>query len=181
MSDSRTRLLAAARNILRRDGYAKLTMERVSAQSRVAKTTLYRHWPSKARLCMDLYLDEAARVLRDPDTGDIGRDLREIAAMVVRLQTRTVAGPAFVGLISEAHADRKTFSAFTTRRRELTRRVLDRGKSRGQLRRDTDIDLVIDALGGAVTFRLLQGHAPLGRRFTDRLIDLILQGCKEGP
>ena len=43
------------------------------------------------------------------------------------------------------------------------------------------IDLFIDALGGAVTFRLLQGHAPLDARFTKGLIQLLLKGCaKEG-
>ena len=178
-NDRRGRLLAAASEILRRDGYAKLTMERVSAKSGIAKTTLYRHWPTKARLCMDLYVEAAARELRDPDTGDVGRDLKEIARTVVRVQTRTVAGPAFIGLISEAQADPQTFAAFSARRRELTRAVLKRAIDRGELRRDTNIDLVIDALGGAVTFRLLQRHAPLDNRFVDALIALVLNGCKQ--
>src|SRR5216110_304961 len=89
---TRERARAAASRILRRDGYARLTMERVAAESGVAKTTVYRRWPTKAALCMDLYLDVAQRELRDPDTGDVFRDLKAIAATVVRLQTRTVAG-----------------------------------------------------------------------------------------
>ena len=59
-------MLSAAREILQRDGYAGLTMERVAAESGVAKTTLYRRWPTKAALCMALYLDVAGRELRDP-------------------------------------------------------------------------------------------------------------------
>src|SRR5262245_47647816 len=102
---TRERVLSAARRILRREGYARLTMERVAAESGVAKTTLYRHWPTKAALCMDLYLDVAARELQDPDTGDVARDLQRIADAVVRLQTRTVAGPAFLGLLAEAQLD----------------------------------------------------------------------------
>ncbi|HYR86150.1 MAG TPA: hypothetical protein VE422_18835 [Terriglobia bacterium] len=35
----------------------------------------------------------------------------------------------------------------------------------------------VDALGGAVTFRLLQGHAPLTTKFTNALITLLLAGC----
>src|SRR5438477_2032699 len=99
---TRERALAAASRILRRDGFARLTMERVAAESGVAKTTVYRSWPTKAALCMDLYLDISARELRLPDTGDVASDLRRIAATVVRLQTQTVAGPAFLGLVAEA-------------------------------------------------------------------------------
>ena len=156
-------------------------MERVAAESGVAKTTLYRHWPTKAALCMDLYLEEAGRELRDPDTGDVAADLASIVNGVVRLQTRTVAGPAFVGLIAEAQinpASREAFLAeFAHRRREITRRVLERAIARGEVRADVDVDLVIDLLGGATTFRLLQGHAPLNRKFADALVALVLRGA----
>jgi AcrR family transcriptional regulator len=179
---TRERVVAAAIGILRRDGYAALTMERVAADSGVAKTTLYRRWPTKAALCMDLYLDVAQRELSDPDTGDVARDLKTIAATVVRLQTRTVAGPALIGLIAEAHLNPDTHAAFLAefadRRRAVTRRVLARAIERGQIRRGTDIDLVIDAIGGAVTFRLLQRHAPLTTMFTDALVDLVMAGCR---
>src|SRR5688572_12180122 len=178
----RTGVLTAAADILRRNGYAGLTMERVATESRVAKTTLYRSWPTKAALCMDLYLDVAGRELRDPDTGDVARDLRTIAETVMNLQKQTVAGPAFIGLIAEAQVNPETRSAFLAefaeRRRELTRAVLRRAIARGQLRADTDIDLVIDVIGGATMFRLLQGHAPLSKQFTDAVVALVLSGCE---
>lgn len=181
---NRTRdvVLAATERILRDDGYAHLTMERVAAESGVAKTTLYRRWPTKAALCMELYLEIAGRELHVPDTGDLAGDLRVIADAVVRLQTRTIAGPAFLGLIAEAQINpesRRAFVAeFAERRRTVTREVLARAKRRGEIPRDADIDLIIDALGGAVTFRLLQGHAPLTKKFTKALVELVLYGCK---
>jgi AcrR family transcriptional regulator len=178
---TRDRVLSAAAQILARDGYSRLTMERVAAESGAAKTTIYRRWPTKASLCMDLYLDVADRELHDPDTGRVATDLQQIANTVVRLQTRTVAGPAFIGLIAEAQlnpATRDAFLAeFADRRRQVTRQVLRRAIDRGELRPDIDVDLVIDALGGAVTFRLLQGHAPLTTRFTTALVALLLSGC----
>jgi AcrR family transcriptional regulator len=179
---TRQRAVAAAARILQRDGYARLTMERVAAESGVATTTLYRRWPTKAALCMDLYLDVAQHELRDPDTGDVCRDLKTIAATVVRLQTGTVAGPALVGLIAETHLNPDTRGAFLAefaeRRRGVTRLVVRRAIARGELRPDTDVDLVIDAIGGAVTFRLLQRHAPLSTAFTNALVDLVLHGCR---
>jgi AcrR family transcriptional regulator len=176
------RALATAAEILRRDGYSRLTMERVAAESGVAKTTIYRRWPTKAALCMELYLEVAGRELHDPDTGDIASDLRHICNMVVRLQTRTVAGPAFIGLIAEALSNPESSASFLAefaeRRREITRRVLKRAIHRGEIRAETDVDLVIDTLGGATTFRLLQRHAPLSRKFADALVTLVLSGCK---
>lgn len=178
---TREKVLRAAGEILSREGYSRLTMERVAAESGVAKTTLYRRWPTKAALCMELYLDVAGRELHVPDAGDVTRDLRHIANGVVHLQTRTVAGPAFIGLIAEAQINpdsRKAFlKEFAERRREVTRKVLRRAIERGELRADTNVDLVIDALGGAVTFRLLQGHAPLTTKFTEGLVNLVLHGC----
>jgi AcrR family transcriptional regulator len=178
---TRDRVLSAAGRILRRQGYSRLTMERVASESGVAKTTLYRHWPTKAALCMDLYLDISGRELNLPDTGDVAGDLRHIANTVVHLQTRTVAGPAFLGLIAEAQVNPDTRAAFLAefaeRRRKVTRAVLQRAIQRREIRAGTDIDLVIDALGGAVTFRLLQGHAPLTTKFTNALIMLLLAGC----
>lgn len=157
-------------------------MEGVAARSGVAKTTLYRRWPTRAALCIELYLEVAGRELHDPDTGSVEKDLRSIANTVVHLQTRTVAGPAFVGLLVEAQANpaaaAKSLLEFSERRRELTRRVLRRAVKRGELRADTDIDLVVDALGGATTFRLLQRHAPLSRKFADALVTLVLSGCR---
>jgi AcrR family transcriptional regulator len=180
-ADTRARVLAAAGRILRDEGYARLTMERVAAESGAAKTTVYRRWPSKAALCMDLYLEVAGRELQAPDTGTVAGDLKQIADTVARIQTRTVAGPAFVGLIAEAQVNPETradfLAEFAERRREVTRSVLRRAVARGEVRAGTDVDLVIDVLGGAMTFRLLQGHAPLDARFTDALVRLVLTGC----
>ena len=174
--------MAAARRILLEEGYARLTMERVAQESRIAKTTIYRRWPTKAALCMDLYLGAALK-LHDPEAGDVASDLKSFAEDVVRLQTRTVAGPALVGLIAEAQINPDTngpfLAEFAVQRRSVTRLILRRAIERGELQPDTDIDLVIDALGGAITFRLLQGHAPINKKFTDELIDLVLCGCKE--
>ena len=174
-------MLAVAKEMRNRKGYTRLTIERVAAESGVAKTTLYRHWPTKAALCMDLYLEEAGRELHDPDTGAVAGDLLYLVNAVVRLQTKTVAGPAFLGMIAEAQINPETREAFLAefaeRRRAITRLVLERAVRRGEVRADVDLDLVIDLLGGATTFRLLQGHAPLNRKFAENLVALVLAGA----
>jgi predicted nucleotidyltransferase len=84
---------------------------------------------------------------------------------------------------SRANPESRTafLAEFAERRREMTRLVLRRAIQRGELRANTDIDLVIDALGGATTFRLLQGHAPLTTKFAHALVTLVLSGCRTAP
>jgi Tetracyclin repressor-like, C-terminal domain len=46
--------------------------------------------------------------------------------------------------------------------------------ARGELKRDTDPDLLIDALYGPLFYRWLQGHAPVDRKFVEALVDKII-------
>jgi hypothetical protein len=65
--------------------------------------------------------------------------------------------------------------------RDSTRSILRRAIAKGQVRRDLDVDLLIDVIGGATTFRLLQGHAPLNPRFAQSLVALVLLGAARRP
>jgi TetR/AcrR family transcriptional repressor of mexJK operon len=50
MAEKRTEVLRAARSILLRDGLGGTTLDRVAAEGRISKMTLYRHFPSKEAL-----------------------------------------------------------------------------------------------------------------------------------
>lgn len=50
--------------------------------------------------------------MHDPDAGDVASDIRDICKTVVRLQTRSVAGPAFIGLIAEALSNPESSASF---------------------------------------------------------------------
>ena len=50
MAEKRAEILRAARPILLRDGLGGTTLDRVAAEGRISKMTLYRHFPSKEAL-----------------------------------------------------------------------------------------------------------------------------------
>lgn len=50
MAEKRAEILRAARPILLRDGLGGATLDRVAAEGRISKMTLYRHFPSKEAL-----------------------------------------------------------------------------------------------------------------------------------
>jgi hypothetical protein len=66
-------ILAVARTMLSEGGYGELTVDTVAERAGVAKTTVYRRWPSKGALITalipppDAYADADA-VLRDVET-----------------------------------------------------------------------------------------------------------------
>src|SRR3984893_8415618 len=84
--------LSAAWGLLHAGGYAAPNMDEVGERAEVAKTTLYRRWPTKDHLAVAV----AAQILGEvpiPDTGDLRRDLTEFAtALAASLNMVRMAG-----------------------------------------------------------------------------------------
>ena len=56
--------------------------------------------------------------------------------------------------------------------------ALERGVERGEIRRDSDLELAVDALHGAVFYRLFLSGEPLDGAFTRRLARQVLAGIR---
>lgn len=73
------------------------------------------------------------------------------------------SGPAMQGLISQIATDPELAREYRERvvepRRAQLRPVIERGIARGDLRRDTDVNLVHEVLLGPVFYRLLLSGA----------------------
>ncbi len=97
--DIRTHVLDVAEALFLREGVRATGVDTVSAQARVAKTTLYRHYPSKDDLVV-AYLGRRDRihfdwlqVALDLHPGDAGAQL----AAVIDLVAGVVMAPGFAG------------------------------------------------------------------------------------
>src|ERR1700722_1991191 len=76
---SRSRVLATAFDLLSESGVGGFTIDEVSRRSGVAKTTIYRHWPSREALV----IDAASRISAEqevPDTGSLEGDVTALLA-----------------------------------------------------------------------------------------------------
>ena len=89
------RVLDVAWDLLLTGGYAGLNVDEVAERAAVAKTTLYRRWPTKDHLAIAVVARMIPFALV-PDTGDICHDLTEFAVgMAENLhQYRTTANSA---------------------------------------------------------------------------------------
>jgi AcrR family transcriptional regulator len=161
-------------------GYAALTIEGIAGRAGVAKTTIYRSWPSKAAVVMDAIFTSSDPPLRFPDTGSAAADLRTQMAQVAELFTEPGFAKPFVGLLTASQHDPTLAAELRARlitvRRAGAARVLHRGIARGELRADLDIELAIDALYGALYYRLLISHEPLSANYATAVLDQAITG-----
>src|SRR5271167_4416743 len=73
---SRAAILEAAMELLAEEGYAAFTIEAIFARTGVAKTTIYRHWPTRNDLLIAV-IEKLGGKFELPDTGTVRGDLME--------------------------------------------------------------------------------------------------------
>ncbi len=81
-------------------------------------------------------------------------------------------------LITGIHHDKELRRMFLERyvipRRQIQRGIIEEAINSGELKQTTDPELLIDALNGPLFFRWLQGHAPLDKRFAERIFEKVI-------
>jgi AcrR family transcriptional regulator len=180
-SASRAAILKAAYQILRERGFAGFTVEGVAARAGAGKATIYRWWQTKGTLAIEAFLVAIApRMDSVPLTDSAIADLRRqihVAAMLYRGRV----GQLLRELIALGQEDSETSRAlrtdFVEPRRQAALGALRRAQATGEIRTDTDIEVLADALWGPIFHRLLVTRMPLDRGFIDKLLDLVLGGA----
>jgi AcrR family transcriptional regulator len=108
MAEKRTEILEAARPILLRDGLGATTLDRVAAEGKISKMTLYRHFPSKEALfeglvtCMCEYMRDG---LENAPLADIHKPASERLADELRAFTSALIEPDWLALYRLLVAD----------------------------------------------------------------------------
>jgi len=179
---ARRAVLDAAYAILVETGLGKFSIEAVALRSGVARTTIYRWWPSKGLLAIESFLEAFRPQLAYAETGDAAADFRAF----VRSLAHALSGPAgriAASVVAQAQSDPETRQMFletvSKPLRHESSQLLARGIKGGELRADLDVPLVLDAAVGAVYLRLLLGQ-PLDASWSHALSDTVLRGCLAG-
>lgn len=169
---SRQAVLATSSELLYESGVGGFSVDEVARRSGVAKTTIYRHWPSREALV----LDACSTIAADhdvPDTGSLEADLRAILTNIaVLLQTANWASvlPSIVDL-----AEREPEFADVHRRIQHghaapLREVLQRGIRSGALPAQIDIAAISAALLGPLFYRRWFSREPIDDGFVEKII-----------
>jgi AcrR family transcriptional regulator len=187
--DSRVdqRVLDVAWGLLLAGGYAALNVDEVAERAGVAKTTLYRRWPTKDHLTIAVVTRMIPFALV-PDTGDLCHDLTEFAVSIAENlhQYRTTGGsdgvsPGLAGELVAAAARHPDIGdlirTLHARRHAAALARLQQASEREGLRTDIDHDLLIDQISGPMYYRALITGAATDRSYAERLVRGVLDGA----
>ncbi|GMA98073.1 TetR/AcrR family transcriptional regulator [Pelosinus sp. IPA-1] len=174
-------ILAASYDLLLENGFGTVTVDKIAERAKVSKATIYKWWPNKAAVVMDGFLSAAMARLPVPDTGSAITDIVIQATNLARFLTSR-EGKVINELIAEGQADLKLAEEYRLRyfnpRRLDSRRILERGVQRGELKKDLNIELCIDLIYGPLFYRLLVTGEKLDESVIEVLVNYAFEGIK---
>jgi AcrR family transcriptional regulator len=151
------KVLAAAHRLLETEGLASVTFGRVSRESGVSRTTLYRHWSSPSELISEAWATVAPSN-RVPHTDDLDDDLVAVFRAVRDVVESSTMRRSLPALLVAAQRDPVISSLHTQFVRDRRQPIVDRLRAAiasGQVRADADPELLVDLLSGPIFYRQL--------------------------
>src|SRR5271163_999816 len=152
-------VIEAAATLFSERGIEATSMDAIARISGVSKATIYRHWPDKDALCLEVlvYLHGLDQELPVFDSGDFRRDLVAQLEYDPAADRKAMRERIMPHLIAYASHDRVFGDAWRTRVltpvRTSLREMMERGKERGFLKPSLDPEVGLALLLGPLIFR----------------------------
>lgn len=171
-------VLAETLDQLGRVGLEGLSVAEVAGRAGVNKTSVYRRWPTKEALVQAAL---GAHLGAPPDfvpTGELEADLLTWVRASARFANSSLGRAALRSLLGSPHPKRGPLARRLRASVEGPRRLLEKARQRGALRRDVDLDLLLTTVAGAVLQRAVVEDRQLDDPFLSRLVELLLAGAR---
>ena len=143
-------MLEATVGLIAEAGYGAVTIEAVAARSGVAKSTIYRHWPSRLELINDAF-HELKPAVPMPTEGTVRERLIAFLEHVARNVGTSTWSACLPALIDAAEHDpdaRALHCRLTEAGRQSLVDLLEEGVGNGELPAGLDLELLAEALFG---------------------------------
>lgn len=178
---ARLSILKSAYKLVKKRGISAVTAQEIATAAGVSTATLYRWWDTKEEIIFDACLEHVKPAL---DVEDAGSPLLQLREYFLRSATWLVSedGRTIARLITSVYGDKRLQQMYLERfylpRRAIQLKAIREAIACGELKRNTDPDLLLDALSGPMFFRWVQGHAPVEIEFAEALTDKIIGAFK---
>ncbi len=152
-------IIAAATEVLAKEGPTRFTIEAVAKLAGCGKPTIYRWWPSRSALLLEVYEQVVQHELSPPEGKDLATDLATNVRQVWRLWRKESLGSMYRLILSEMILDKEGVrylrEVFFPRRQAFIAIAFQAAKDRGEIPQDADIKFLMDLLFGYSLFRLI--------------------------
>ncbi|HYN92238.1 MAG TPA: TetR/AcrR family transcriptional regulator [Pilimelia sp.] len=146
-------------------GYGRMSIEAVARRAGVGKTAVYRRWPSKLEMVIEIVAAVTADVVSVPDTGSLRGDLELVLTVAAKALRHPLAAQILPDLLAEAARTPAIAATLRTalldRQRDIGAQLAERAVARGELPAGTDPDLLIELAVGPLYWHLAVARAPL--------------------
>ncbi|WP_390913849.1 TetR/AcrR family transcriptional regulator C-terminal ligand-binding domain-containing protein [Pseudosulfitobacter sp. SM2401] len=161
-------------------GLGALSLERVAKRAGVGKAALYRRWPSKQDMAIELIKAVGLNLTSIPDSGSLLEDLR----LILLSLRRTLRHPLIRRILPDLHAEMARTSALSSEiratlqyeRRERGKMIVDRAIARGELLASADRELANDALASILYWRIIVTGGRVNRAEIEKIAQFIAAG-----
>lgn len=179
-------ILDAVCDILVTGGYSEVSMDRVATAAGVGKHSLYRRWASKAPLVAEAVMNaygQQSRLLL-PDTGDVEADLREWLLGQARyfgVERNAALSRALAVASADDAGDREALDLqLAGPHRDALLRRLHAAAAGGEIRADTDVEAVTEALIGAMLYRIFNRAKTVDEtiKVFNGILDALMRGVR---
>jgi len=176
--EARQKALDASQQVIADHGIERFTVDAVSKQSGVAKSTIYRHWPNGSALLIDS-IGCMVTHFATPNTGSLHQDLRELMMQVLPVMADDTMRRTITGLVAATTSDPELSEIHQAMMRERMRpisTIVELAQARGEVRPDLDLALALDFVEGPLFFRTMVKGEQMTKQGVDDLVDLIVAG-----
>jgi AcrR family transcriptional regulator len=163
-------------------GFSGLSMEVVAERAGVAKTTVYRRWPTRGELVVAAMRQVADDIIKVEDTGSLRGDLERLLRSF-RDFIATPRGQSLMRMMLSESANPELTEFVRKLREEKSEEpqgLIVRAVARGELPRDTDASFLLDVAFGAVQHYACFMQTPVSDAQLGRIVNLVLLGAEHG-
>lgn len=174
---SRATVLGVAAELMIERGFAGASIDEITRRSGVAKTTIYRHWPTRGDLLRDA-CSSIGTPLEVPDTGSFKGDVMALIASLAHLLRTAKWSSVLPSVIDAAERDAHVAAMYSRLQAGYSsplQLIIQRAMQRGELPKTTDAALLVAALTGPLFYRRWFSREPLTSAFAKQIVRLVLR------
>ncbi|APU13166.1 MULTISPECIES: TetR/AcrR family transcriptional regulator [Actinoalloteichus] len=173
-----TAVTAATLELLEERGYLGVSLGEVARRAGTSRPAIYRRRPGRAALVLAA-IESRLDVPAPPDTGCTLCDLGESLTLFLTAY-RTIRPDAFSALYAECIQDPELHDRYLRSviepSRKAVRETLLRAVDRGDVRRDVDVEQLLDVIASFAHYRALFGRH-LDDESAEQVIETLLRGA----